>query len=121
MNRMARFSEWNAIVHAFTRRHTTAEIVERASQLRIPVAPVSDGRSVREHEHLVERPVVTPLGLRDRASDLAHALICQRLAREGLRLLARQVPGRPCSLPLSRTSLATSDATCPAKTAACSW
>jgi crotonobetainyl-CoA:carnitine CoA-transferase CaiB-like acyl-CoA transferase len=57
-SRMARLTEWNAIVHAFTRRHTTAEIVERASLLRIPVAPVSDGRSVREHEHLVARGAI---------------------------------------------------------------
>jgi crotonobetainyl-CoA:carnitine CoA-transferase CaiB-like acyl-CoA transferase len=55
--RLARFAEWNAIVHAFTRRHTTAEIVERASALRIPVAPVNDGLRVRQHEHLVARGV----------------------------------------------------------------
>lgn len=55
--RFARFDEWNGIVHAFTRRHTTAEIVARAAALRIPVAPVNDGRSVRDHEHLVARGV----------------------------------------------------------------
>jgi crotonobetainyl-CoA:carnitine CoA-transferase CaiB-like acyl-CoA transferase len=56
-NRLARIDEWNAIVHSFTRRHTTAEIVERASMLRIPVAPVNDGESVRRHEQLVARGV----------------------------------------------------------------
>jgi crotonobetainyl-CoA:carnitine CoA-transferase CaiB-like acyl-CoA transferase len=56
-NRMARLDEWNAIVHAYTREHTTAEIIEQASLLRIPVAPVNDGRSVREHEQLVARGV----------------------------------------------------------------
>jgi crotonobetainyl-CoA:carnitine CoA-transferase CaiB-like acyl-CoA transferase len=55
--RMARFAEWNEIVHAWTRRHTTAEIVERASLLRIPVAPVLDGKRVLEHEQLVARGV----------------------------------------------------------------
>jgi crotonobetainyl-CoA:carnitine CoA-transferase CaiB-like acyl-CoA transferase len=47
--------EWNAMVRAFTTRHTTAEVVERASALRIPVAGVCDGASVLEHEHLVAR------------------------------------------------------------------
>ncbi len=56
-NRLARLDEWNSIVHAWTRRHTTAEIVERASLLRIPVAPVNDGERVRRHEHLVARGV----------------------------------------------------------------
>ncbi|MGH0036973.1 MAG: CaiB/BaiF CoA transferase family protein [Myxococcota bacterium] len=55
--RMARLAEWNAIVHAWTKRHTTAEIVERASLLRIPVAPVNDGERVRHHEQLRARGV----------------------------------------------------------------
>jgi crotonobetainyl-CoA:carnitine CoA-transferase CaiB-like acyl-CoA transferase len=53
--RMARFAEWNEIVHAWTRKHTTAEIVEKASLLRIPVSPVNDGESVRRHEQLLAR------------------------------------------------------------------
>ncbi|HPG27213.1 MAG TPA: CoA transferase, partial [Myxococcota bacterium] len=55
--RMARMDEWNEIVRAFTTRHTTDEIVERASLLRIPVAPVNSGRSVFDHVHLRERGV----------------------------------------------------------------
>jgi crotonobetainyl-CoA:carnitine CoA-transferase CaiB-like acyl-CoA transferase len=55
--RWARMDEWNAAVRAFTTRHTTAEIVERAAMLRIPVAPVNDGRSVKEHEHFTARGV----------------------------------------------------------------
>jgi crotonobetainyl-CoA:carnitine CoA-transferase CaiB-like acyl-CoA transferase len=55
--RMARFAEWNEIVHAWTRKHTTAEIVEKASLLRIPVSPVNDGESVRRHEQLLARGV----------------------------------------------------------------
>jgi crotonobetainyl-CoA:carnitine CoA-transferase CaiB-like acyl-CoA transferase len=55
--RIARFEEWNAIVHAYTREHTTAEIVEAASLLRIPVAPVNDGERVLGHEQLVARGV----------------------------------------------------------------
>ncbi len=55
--RMARMDEWNTIVRAFTTQHTTAEIVERASLLRIPVAPVCSGKSVQEHVHLKARGV----------------------------------------------------------------
>jgi crotonobetainyl-CoA:carnitine CoA-transferase CaiB-like acyl-CoA transferase len=56
--RMARFAEWNEIVHAYTRRHTTAEVIEAAAQLRIPVAPVLSGKTVREHEQIVARGVL---------------------------------------------------------------
>jgi len=56
-NRLKRLDEWNEIVHTYTRAHTTAEIIEQATLLRIPVAPVNDGRSVFDHEQLVERGV----------------------------------------------------------------
>lgn len=49
--RIARADEWNEMVHAFTTKHTTEEIVEQAALLRIPVAPVSDGRQVLELDH----------------------------------------------------------------------
>ena len=55
--RTARLEEWNEIVHAWTRRHPTAEVVEAASRLRIPVAPINNGDTVRSHEHLVARGV----------------------------------------------------------------
>jgi crotonobetainyl-CoA:carnitine CoA-transferase CaiB-like acyl-CoA transferase len=55
--RLARLAEWESIVHAFTRRHTTAEIIERAALLRIPVAPVCNGESVLAQDHLRERGV----------------------------------------------------------------
>ncbi len=58
--RWRRMDEWNAAVRAFTTRHTTAEIVERASLLRIPVAPVNDGRSVLEHPQFRARGVFVP-------------------------------------------------------------
>ena len=56
--RVARFAEWNQIVHAYTRQHTTAEVLEAAAQLRIPVAPVLSGATVREHEQIVARGVL---------------------------------------------------------------
>lgn len=55
--RKARMDEWNKAVREFTTRHTTAEIVERATALRIPVAPVCSGRTVLDVGHLRERGV----------------------------------------------------------------
>jgi crotonobetainyl-CoA:carnitine CoA-transferase CaiB-like acyl-CoA transferase len=55
--RWRRADEWNEIVRAWTTRHATAEIVEKAALLRIPVAPVNDGRSVLEHEQFAARGV----------------------------------------------------------------
>ena len=55
--RFARRDEWNAAVRAWTTQHTTAEIVERAALLRIPVAPVNNGKTVLEHEHFRARGV----------------------------------------------------------------
>jgi crotonobetainyl-CoA:carnitine CoA-transferase CaiB-like acyl-CoA transferase len=62
--RNARADEWNALVREWTTRHTTADIVERAALLRIPVAPVADGRMILELDHPVERGVFIddPLG-----------------------------------------------------------
>lgn len=57
VGRMARLEEWCAIVKEYTREHTTAEIIEKASLLRIPVAPVNDGEHVGQHEQLVARQV----------------------------------------------------------------
>lgn len=55
--RSRRMAEWNEIVHAWTRTHSTAEIIELAALLRIPVAPVNNGQTVFEHEHLQARKV----------------------------------------------------------------
>ncbi len=66
--RMVRFEEWNDIVHAWTTRHTTAEIVARASALRIPVAPICNGDTVRRHEQLAARGVF----VRDPADTFTH-------------------------------------------------
>lgn len=55
--RSKRMQEWNEIVHAWTRQHTTAEILEIAALLRIPVAPVNNGKTVFEQEQLISRKV----------------------------------------------------------------
>jgi crotonobetainyl-CoA:carnitine CoA-transferase CaiB-like acyl-CoA transferase len=62
--RATRMEEWNAIVRDWTRQRTTAEVVEAAALLRIPVAPVNNGKTVLEHEHFQARGVfvVNPSG-----------------------------------------------------------
>lgn len=55
--RLGRLEEWEAVVHAWTREHTTREIIEQAQLLRIPVAPIGNGRTVRDHEQVVARGV----------------------------------------------------------------
>ena len=55
--RMENIDLWNSFVHEWTTKHTTAEIVEKAVELRIPVAPVHSGRSVFGEEHFLERGV----------------------------------------------------------------
>ena len=46
--RSERREEWNAVIHAWTRRHTTEQVIERAVAEGVPVAPVSNGRTVLE-------------------------------------------------------------------------
>ncbi|GJM36720.1 MAG: CoA transferase [Acidimicrobiales bacterium] len=53
--RTARLDEWNAIVRAWTTQHSVDEIVERASELRVPVARVNDGAGVLAEPHLADR------------------------------------------------------------------
>ncbi len=53
--RLGRLEEFEEVVHAYTKTHTTDEIVELAQLLRIPVAPICNGRTVIEHEQLAAR------------------------------------------------------------------
>jgi crotonobetainyl-CoA:carnitine CoA-transferase CaiB-like acyl-CoA transferase len=65
-NRVARMDEVLAIIHAWTTRHTTEEAIELASALRIPVAPIGNGRTVLGMDHFRERGtfVANPSGFR---------------------------------------------------------
>ena len=55
--RTKRAEEFEAAVQAWTTRHPTDEIIRRASELRVPVAPIGDGASVLDHEQFVARGV----------------------------------------------------------------
>ncbi len=58
--RLMRFEEWTGILRAWLSKRTTAEVIELASLLRIPVAPICNGQTVLGHEHLAERGVFRP-------------------------------------------------------------
>jgi len=55
--RLVRLDEWEEIVHAYTKGHTTAEIIELARVLRIPVAPICNGRTILEQEQVRARGI----------------------------------------------------------------
>src|ERR1700756_903910 len=55
--RSERAQQWNKIVRDWTTRHTTDEIVELASDLRIPVSPVNNGQTVLGHPQFATRGV----------------------------------------------------------------
>lgn len=56
-HRTSRYAFVKDAIAAWTRERTVDEIVERASLMRIPVAPVGDGRSVLEMDHFASRGV----------------------------------------------------------------
>ena len=58
--REARRTEWEAATHAWTTRHTTAEIVEQANLWRVPTVPIERPDTVVELEHLRARGVFVP-------------------------------------------------------------
>lgn len=55
--RLSRLAEWEEIVHAYTRAHTSDEIIALAQTLRIPVAPICNGATVLEQEQMRARGV----------------------------------------------------------------
>jgi crotonobetainyl-CoA:carnitine CoA-transferase CaiB-like acyl-CoA transferase len=58
--RVKRWDEWNEIVHAWTTKHTTADIVEQAAAFRIPSAPVCDAEMLLAIDHVVDRGIYSP-------------------------------------------------------------
>ena len=78
--RLARLEEWEAIVRGYTRERTTAEIVELAQLMRIPVAPVTNGKTVLEQEQLVARSVFA----KDPSGDFSRPLPPYRIDGETL-------------------------------------
>jgi crotonobetainyl-CoA:carnitine CoA-transferase CaiB-like acyl-CoA transferase len=55
--RMQHLDFIHGIIHAYTKKHTVAEIIEVMSLARIPANPLGDGRTLLEMDHLKERRV----------------------------------------------------------------
>ncbi len=53
--RMANLDFIQDMMHSWTREKTTDEIIELCELLRIPVAPIGNGRDLPEFDHLIER------------------------------------------------------------------
>ncbi|MER3453335.1 MAG: CoA transferase, partial [Acidimicrobiia bacterium] len=58
--RTRRMAEFCEMVHAWTAKRTTAEIIEAATLLRIPVAPVGNGATIPTFDHFVARNTFVP-------------------------------------------------------------
>lgn len=58
--RRRRRAEFLEILHAWTTRHTSEEIVEIASAFRVPVSVISEPETITHLDHYVERGVFVP-------------------------------------------------------------
>jgi crotonobetainyl-CoA:carnitine CoA-transferase CaiB-like acyl-CoA transferase len=58
--RQRRREEFTAAVRAWTSQRTTAEIIELASAMRIPVAPIGSPETITGIDHFVQRGVFVP-------------------------------------------------------------
>ncbi|HEY8121031.1 MAG TPA: CoA transferase, partial [Myxococcota bacterium] len=63
-------------MHAWTKQHTVDEIIQLASELRIPAAPIGDGERVLAFDHLRERGVF----VRSPHGDFAQPRVPYRLS-----------------------------------------
>ncbi|HEV7760126.1 MAG TPA: CoA transferase [Acidimicrobiales bacterium] len=59
-SRIARIAEWQAMVTAWTSVRTTDEVIAAAVAHNVPVAPVCDGRTVAELDHVIARRSLVP-------------------------------------------------------------
>lgn len=57
--RSAQLAFMHEVIHGWTRQHTVAEIIDRATALRIPVAPIGNGATIPCMDHFVAREVFT--------------------------------------------------------------
>ena len=53
--RMEQIDFMQEVIHGWTKQHTTAEIIELCELLRIPVAPIGNGRDLPEFDHMKAR------------------------------------------------------------------
>ncbi|HVU72855.1 MAG TPA: CoA transferase [Mycobacteriales bacterium] len=60
MARSRHITEFTALLHEWTTARTTAQVIEEASLLRVPVAPVGQPDTIPTFDHLVVRGVYEP-------------------------------------------------------------
>ncbi len=60
MTRVQRSAELIPLVRNYTRRHTTAALLDRSELLRVPAAPIGNGALLPEIDHLRKRSVFVP-------------------------------------------------------------
>jgi crotonobetainyl-CoA:carnitine CoA-transferase CaiB-like acyl-CoA transferase len=60
MERRRRSAELVPVIREWSRTRTTGEIVEIASLMRIPVAPIGNGRTIPEIDHFVDQQWLVP-------------------------------------------------------------
>jgi crotonobetainyl-CoA:carnitine CoA-transferase CaiB-like acyl-CoA transferase len=53
--RTQNLEQMQRVIHGWTRERSVDEIIEIASLMRIPVAPIGDGRNLPERDHFLER------------------------------------------------------------------
>jgi crotonobetainyl-CoA:carnitine CoA-transferase CaiB-like acyl-CoA transferase len=58
---MEHFELMRDMIHGWTRQHTTDEVIELAGLMRIPAAPVGNGRTLPEMDQFVARGVFQPM------------------------------------------------------------
>jgi crotonobetainyl-CoA:carnitine CoA-transferase CaiB-like acyl-CoA transferase len=83
--REQRRREVYAFIHAWTRRRTVADIIESATRLRIPVAPIGNGETVTTLEQFRVRGVYVPAP----GGRVVQPRVPYRLGRGALRPFAR--------------------------------
>jgi crotonobetainyl-CoA:carnitine CoA-transferase CaiB-like acyl-CoA transferase len=92
LGRAKRMDEFLPIIAEWTTKHTTADVIERASLLRIPIVPIGNGENVTQFEHFRERGVF----VRDGDGGVLHPRVPYRLHRTGEH---RRSPAAPADAP----------------------
>jgi crotonobetainyl-CoA:carnitine CoA-transferase CaiB-like acyl-CoA transferase len=115
-SRLAMGEAWQQVIDDHVGKHTVAEILAEAEGLRVPVAPVHDGSSVLQDEHLVARGVFVEAddgGMRPRppylidGEQMAVAQHAPRIGEHDATVTAREPrtphvdAGEPRGLPLA--------------------
>ncbi len=93
LGRAKRMNEILPIIAEWTTKHTTADVIERASLLRIPIVPIGNGENVTSFEQFRERGVF----VRDGDGGVLHPRVPYRL--HGTDTVVTPPPAGPATPP----------------------